>query len=144
MSTDRIDIAPGEERHRIALTAYLKADAHAISVLPHGHFLLREISLTATLPDGRVSPLLWIDDWDFNWQGQYHFARPVPLPKGTRLDVVAYYDNSAANPANPSHPPRRVKFGSASTDEMLGCHLQMIADDAEAQRIFDKSIPLGF
>ena len=56
---------------------------------------MREISLTATLPEGKVVPMLWIDDWDFNWQGQYHFAEPVPLPKGTRLDLVAYYDNSA-------------------------------------------------
>ena len=41
---------------------------------------MREISLRATLPGGQVLPMLWIDDWDFNWQGQYHFARPVPLP----------------------------------------------------------------
>ena len=138
LSSIKIDIPPGESRHRIALTAYMKADAHAISVLPHGHFLMREISLRATLPGGQVVPMLWIDDWDFNWQGQYHFARPVPLPKGTRLDVVAYYDNSAENPFNPHQPPRRVKLGWASTDEMLGCHVQVIADDDESQRILDR------
>jgi hypothetical protein len=55
--------------------------------------------------------MLGIDDWDFLWQGQYYFARPVPLLKGTRLDVVAYYDNSADNPFNPHRPPRRVRFG---------------------------------
>ncbi len=113
LSSIKIDIPPGESRHRIALTAYMKGDAHAISVLPHGHFLMREISLRATLPGGQVLPMLWIDDWDFNWQGQYHFARPVPLPKGTRLDVVAYYDNSAENPFNPHRPPapREARMG---------------------------------
>ena len=143
LSSIKIDIPPGEGRHRIALTAYMKADAHAISVLPHGHFLMREISLRATLPGGQVVPMLWIDDWDFNWQGQYHFARPVPLPKGTRLDVVAYYDNSAENPFNPHRPPRRVKLGWASTDEMLGCHVQVIADDDASQRVLDKATPFG-
>jgi peroxiredoxin len=143
LSTKRIDIPPGAKRHRLVLTAYVKADAHAVSVLPHGHSLMREIRLTATLPGGRVMPMLWIDDWDFNWQGQYHFARPVPLPEGTRLDLVASYDNSADNPSNPHHPPRRVRFGWLSTDEMLGCHVQVIADDAESQRVFERMFPLG-
>jgi peroxiredoxin len=138
-----IDIPPGVKRHRITVSRHMAADAHAVSILPHGHFLMREISLTAFLPGGKVVPMLWIQDWNFNWQGQYHYARPVPLPKGTRLDIVAYYDNSADNPSNPSHPPRRVKVGYASNDEMLGCHLGVIADNPESQRIFDKVLPFG-
>ena len=143
LSTDQIDIPPGARRHRIALTTYMKADAHAVSVFPHGHYLLREISLTATLPGGRVVPMLWIQDWNYDWQGQYHFARAVPLSKGTRLDVVAYYDNSTENPVNPHRPPQRVQFGPTSLDEMLGCHLQVIADDPESQRIFDRTFSFG-
>jgi hypothetical protein len=85
--------------------------------------------------------MLWIDDWDFLWQGQYYFARPVPLPKGTRLDVVAYYDNTADNPFNPHRPPRRVQFGWATTDEMLGCHVQVIPD-AGSPYVSDQTIPL--
>jgi len=143
MSSAKIDIPPGEKRHRMTLSCRLAADAHALSMIPHGHQLMREISLTATLPEGKVVPMLWIDDWDFNWQGQYHFARPVPLPKGTRLDLVAYYDNSDGNPSNPFHPPRRVKYGITSDAEMLGCHVQILADDEEAQRTFEKTLPPG-
>jgi peroxiredoxin len=143
LSTKKIDIPPGERRHRMTLTYELAADAHAISIIPHGHRLLREISLTATLPGGKVVPMLWIDDWDFNWQGEYHFARPVPLPQGTHLDLVAYYDNSAANPSNPFHPPRRVRYGTKSNAEMLGCHVQIVADDAESERVFEKRLPPG-
>ena len=62
--------------------------------------------MTATLPDGTVRPLLWIKDWDFAWQDQYRFARPIKLPKGTRIDLVAHFDNSSANPRNPFIPPR--------------------------------------
>ena len=28
---------------------------------------------TATLPDGSTQPLLWIQDWDFNWQDRYNY-----------------------------------------------------------------------
>ncbi|HWE37261.1 MAG TPA: cytochrome c [Isosphaeraceae bacterium] len=143
LSTARIDIPPGEARHRIALRATLPADVHAYSVLPHGHFLLRTIKLWAVLPDGSVLRLLWIDDWDFNWQGQYHFREPVALPKGTTLHVVASYDNSSSNPSNPHHPPVRVRFGPASTDEMLGCHLEILPDTPEAGRTVRAKWPAG-
>lgn len=143
LSSDKIDILPGEKRHRMTLTHRVPADSHAYSVLPHGHFLMREISLTATLPNGKIVPMLWVPDWDFNWQGQYHFARPVALPKGTLLHVVAYYDNSRDNPSNPNDPPKRVRFGWASTDEMLGCHVQVLADDQEGQEVYDKKYGYG-
>jgi hypothetical protein len=42
----------------------------------------------------------------------------VTLPKGTWVDLVAHYDNSAGNKANPD-PTRDVTFGEQSTDEML-------------------------
>jgi peroxiredoxin len=143
LSSDKIDISAGEKRHRMTLTYRVPADSHAYSVLPHGHFLMREISLTAVLPTGKTVPMLWVPDWDFNWQGQYHFARPVALPKGTLLHVVAYYDNSRDNPSNPNDPPCRVRFGWSSTDEMLGCHVQVLADDEEGQDVYDKKYGYG-
>jgi hypothetical protein len=36
------------------------------------------------------------------------------------------YDNSAANPRNPNHPPQRVVYGPATTDEMAGLHLEVV------------------
>ena len=40
------------------------------------------------------------------------------LPKGTKLDLVAVYDNSQTSPRQTAHPPRRVTFGEQTTDEM--------------------------
>ena len=74
--------------------------------------------MSVKFPDGRVQDLLKIDDWDFNWQYTYNFEKPLDLPKGTLLTVVAHYDNSAANPRNPNKPPKEVKWGEATTDEM--------------------------
>jgi peroxiredoxin len=135
LSTAKIDIPAGEAHHRIVLHANVPVGVHAYNVLPHGHFLMRDIKLWATLPDGRTRRLLWIDDWDFAWQGIYHFAEPVALPKGTKLHVIATYDNSADNPFNPNVPPARVRFGPASTDEMLGCHIQILTDVPEEESV---------
>ncbi len=143
MGTTDIDIPAGAKRHRVVVRATLPADAHAFTLMPHAHLLLREMTLTVTRPDGGTQRLLWIDDWDLNWQGQYHFVRPVPLPKGTVIELVGIYDNSADNPRNPNSPPRRVRFGPASTDEMIGCHIQVIPDRVEDFRLFRKKWPQG-
>jgi len=76
---------------------------------------------TATFPDGSVQPLIRIKDWNFYWQDLFLFDKPLPLPKGTRIDVEAHFDNSAENPLNPNSPPKRVRYGEQTTDEMCYC-----------------------
>lgn len=136
LSDRKIDIPPGVKHHKITLTAIIPADAHLYSVSPHGHYLLREMKVTATLPDGSAVPLIWIEDWDINWQGLYQYAKPVKLPKGTRVHLVADYDNSADNVRNPNRPPKRVRLGPNSTDEMLNCFLRVIPDDPADYEVF--------
>ena len=51
----------------------------------------------------------------------------MPLPKGTRIDMELRYDNSAENPHNPSSPPKRVKWGEQSLDEMGSVTVQVVA-----------------
>ena len=82
------------------------------------HRLGREMKVTATLPDGTVKPLVWVTDWDFNWQQTYAFRQPLKLPHGSRLELVASYDNSEKNPNNPNRPPKLVSWGPQTTDEM--------------------------
>ena len=96
------------------------------------HLLGREMKVTATYPDGTVRPLIHIDDWDFHWQGNYTFAQPIPLPAGTRIDMVAVFDNSAENLRQPNRPPRPVSWGDGTTDEMAIVFLGVTAD---AERI---------
>jgi hypothetical protein len=57
--------------------------------------------------------------------------------------VTAVYDNSSGNAANPFSPPRRVRYGMGSTDEMLGCHLQVIADTPGDYEILRRRWPRG-
>jgi mono/diheme cytochrome c family protein len=121
-----IDIPPGEKSYRVSDYAYLPSDMVVIGIIPHAHKLCRQIKAMATLPDGTQKPLLWIKDWDFNWQEQYRYVNPISLPRGTRIDAEWTYDNTAENPSNPSHPPQRVTWGEASTDEMAELHLEVI------------------
>ena len=99
-----------------------------IGITPHAHLLCKEIKVDATLPDGKPLPLIWIKDWDFNWQGEYQYAKPVHLPAGTKMAMEFRYDNSAENPAQPSNPPRRVTWGEQTTDEMAIMFYQVLVD----------------
>jgi peroxiredoxin len=143
LCTDRIDIPAGEKRHRIILSTRLKADVHLYTVVPHAHYLCREIRLAATIPDATTLPLLWITDWDMDWQDQYRYAKPVRLPRGTVLTLAAYFDNSADNPRNPNKPPRRVRYGVETKDEMCACHLEFVCDDAADRDAYKQKSPFG-
>lgn len=111
-------IPAGEKRYRVTSSYVTPIDLEVVGIMPHMHLLGSEIRVWATLPDGTVKPMIWIKYWDFNWQGQYRYRRPFPLPKGTRIDVESFYDNSADNPRNPNLPPKTVRWGESTTDEM--------------------------
>jgi peroxiredoxin len=113
-----INIPPGAERHEIKGTMPVLFDVDLRNVLPHMHLLGKEMKVTATLPDGTVKDVIWVKNWDYRWQDTYWMKETMRLPKGSRLDMVAYFDNSATNPNNPSSPPKRVTFGEQTTDEM--------------------------
>jgi uncharacterized protein (TIGR03437 family) len=121
-----IDIPAGEPNYKVRGSFTLPADVDGVGVWAHAHFLGREAKLTATLPTGEVRILLWIRNWEFNWQDQYLFQDLVPLPAGTRLDGELTYDNSANNVRNPNTPPKRVQWGENSTDEMGSLLLNVV------------------
>ncbi len=71
-----------------------------------------------TYPDGRTETLLDVPKYDFNWQITYRTATPIFIPKGTRLKIDAYFDNSPNNRTNPD-PTKVVRWGAASEMEMM-------------------------
>ena len=111
-------IPAGATRHRVASSFVTPIDLEVVGLAPHMHLLGREIRVSATLPDGSIRPMIWIKQWDFNWQGEHVYTTPLELPKGTRIDVESFYDNSAENPRNPNRPPQPVRWGDSTTDEM--------------------------
>jgi hypothetical protein len=122
----RLAIPPGDANYTKTDAWELPVDVEAISVWAHAHYLGRSFRLDAELPDGEQQTLLSIPDWDFAWQDVYQFEQAVPLPKGTKLRATLKWDNSAENPRNPSNPPRLVRWGEQSADEMGSLILEVI------------------
>ncbi len=139
-----LDVPAGERNFKISQSITLPVDVEAISIRGHAHYICREMEMTATLPDGETMTLMKIDDWDLDWQDRYHLATPLSLPAGTKLYAEIIYDNSADNPENPYSPPRRIKWGRESNDEMGAVTLQVVAKDEtdrpELQRAVSKSL----
>jgi tetratricopeptide (TPR) repeat protein len=128
-----IDIPAGEPDYVVTDSYTLPVAVKALSIYPHAHYLAREMIVVAEMPDGGTERLLRISDWDFNWQDQYEYVEPVPLPKGARLVMRYVYDKSAANPHNPSSPPRRVVTGPGGDDELGELLIQLLAaNEADA------------
>lgn len=124
-------IPAGEKRHRHIASYTLPQAATLLDAAPHLHLLGREMKATATKPDGTIVPLIWIENWDFNWQGQYLYVTPVSLPEGTRIDVEAWFDNSAENPLNPHSPPQTVTWGEQTQEEMAICHFRYVCNSPQ-------------
>ena len=123
-----LHLPAGEKDVEVPAGFPVPADVTLLSVFPHMHLLGRKMTVTATLPDGTTKPLVDVPDWDFNWQGFYYYKEPVKLPRGARVGLVAHYDNSSQNPRNPSSPPKDVRWGEQTTDEMCLCYLGFTVD----------------
>lgn len=134
----KIDIPPGKPDYTISDTYVLPVDVEALSVYPHAHYIAKDIKAFAKLPDGTVRWLIWIKDWDFHWQDVYQYATPVPLPRGTTVTMQYTYDNSDQNKHNPRHPPHRVVFGPASSDEMGDLWLQVLPQRASDLALLER------
>jgi hypothetical protein len=139
----RIELPAGDANRVITDSGVVPQDVELIGITPHAHLLCKEMKVDAHFPDGRDETLIWIKDWDFNWQGTYRYQAPIKLPKGTRIDMRYVYDNSAANPHNPSQPPKAVKFGEQTTDEMGFVFLQVALPDRAQVPAFRKAMVLS-
>ncbi|MBY0231787.1 MAG: redoxin family protein [Gemmataceae bacterium] len=115
----RHKIPAGEAVHRLKRSVWLRTDAVLHNVMPHMHLLGKSVKVTMTPPDGKPAVLVDIPSWDYRWQETYWFRTPIKAAAGTRLEVEGVFDNSAGNPLNPSRPPRDVREGEETTDEML-------------------------
>ena len=128
LGRQNLDLAPGDDRYAVADRYLLPVDITVHAIQPHAHSLAREIRAFATLPDGTRRWLIFIKDWDFHWQDVYRYVQPIPLPAGTTLEMQYVYDNSARNRAA-AMPPRRVRYGQHSSDEMGDLWLQVLSRD---------------
>ena len=132
------EIPAGAADYVVEQSYVLPVDVSLLRVLPHAHYLGKDLQGYALLSTGEKRWLIWIRNWDFNWQGDYQYAQPVVLPKGTRLVMHYLYDNSTNNTHNPNQPPKPVRHGLQTTDEMAGLVFQAVVRNAEDRSILAK------
>jgi len=124
-----LDIPAGEKEWILKDQFELPCDVEAVTVGGHAHMLLRSMTMQADLPQGDPVRLLRISSWDFDWQNRYTFRELVGIPKGATLRSELVYDNSRDNPNNPNKPPKRVRWGRESNDEMGSITLMVVPKD---------------
>ncbi len=138
------EIPPGAKNHSVAATEQIKQDIILFGVGPHMHLLGRDMKMHANLPGGEKMDLIYISDWDFNWQDAYHYKKPIFLPAGSSIEILAHFDNSAENPNNPNDPPIPVRWGEKTTDEMaIGFFYYVHADEYKKETASAPSEQLG-
>ena len=109
--TTTFEIPARARNHELRASYIIDQDSTVISYFPHMHVRGTDMRMTARYPGGDTEVLIDVPEYDFDWQLFYYPDEEVRLPAGTRLDIVAHYDNSELNPDNPD-PNRNVTFGT--------------------------------
>jgi len=113
-----------------------------IGIAPHMHLLGRDCRAYATTPKGDTIRLISVPQWDFHWQGGYTYKNPVRIPRGSKLFYQATYDNTINNLENPNSPPKSVRWGESTTDEMLLCYFHWLPYQAGDEQLdMETSLP---
>jgi hypothetical protein len=115
----KFEIAPNDMAYPVKSEKTLECDATILAMYSHMHLRGKDMTFTAIYPDGKDETLLAIPNYDFNWQLTYYYPHDSKkLPKDTKVEVVAHYDNSAFNTYNPD-PSKAVKDGPQTFEEMM-------------------------
>jgi hypothetical protein len=114
---DTIPIPPGSDNYRVEVSGTLPNDSTLLGFFPHMHLRGKRFEYNLVRPDGSRETLLRVN-YDFYWQLSYLLAEPRFLPAGTKLEAIAWYDNSRANPHNPD-PDSPVEWGEQTYNEMM-------------------------
>jgi hypothetical protein len=111
-------IPPNDANYEVRASYTLSQDVTLDSLMPHMHLRGKDFQYTVVYPDGRKDVILNVPKYDFNWQLMYQLQSPMRLPKGTRIDCVAHFDNSPNNKYNPD-PAKEVHWGDQTWEEMM-------------------------
>ncbi|MDB5345559.1 MAG: thiol-disulfide oxidoreductase [Schlesneria sp.] len=126
----RIAIPPGHGAFAIQAGKTLDRDITLMGMFSHMHVRGKDMSFFAVAPDKSRETLLQIPNYNFEWQLGYEIEPGQKrLPKGTMIEAIAHYDNSAFNPYNPD-AKRTVPWGQQTYDEMFNGFVFFV-DDTE-------------
>ncbi len=110
-------IPPGAPNYEARAFYQFAEDSQIVSLFPHMHWRGKDMTYDLVLPDGTRQKILNVPHYRFDWQRVYYPTEPISAPKGSRVEMVAHFDNSAGNSANPDSKAW-VRTGEQTTDEM--------------------------
>jgi hypothetical protein len=110
-------IPPHADNFEVEVQGTLPNDCTLLSFFPHMHLRGKRFEYNLISAEGTAETLLKVN-WDFYWQLSYRLAEPRFLKAGSKLQAIAWYDNSANNPHNPD-PNATVVWGEQTWNEMM-------------------------
>jgi hypothetical protein len=120
-------IPPGDSNYAGHADATFDKPVELVYSQPHMHLRGKDMDIRLVYPTGEPSMLVSVPHFDFGWQMVYYEDKPIQVPKGTRIELSAHWDNSPNNRYNPD-PKATVKWGDQTWDEMIFAWVGVIAD----------------
>jgi thiol-disulfide isomerase/thioredoxin/mono/diheme cytochrome c family protein len=119
VTTSRFEIPPGATAHPVSASRTLPCDALGVGMFAHMHLRGKDMTFIANPPNGKDENLLSIPNYHYGWQQNYRWQPGTKrFSKGTKIEVIAHFDNSSFNPFNPD-PQATVKHGPQTVEEMM-------------------------
>ncbi|HJZ82184.1 MAG TPA: hypothetical protein VKD91_17620 [Pyrinomonadaceae bacterium] len=132
----RFAIPAGDPNYEVRSSFTFTQPAHLYSFMPHMHLRGKDFEYRAVFPDGTSKILLSVPRYDFSWQTYYIIKEPLAVPKGTRIECLAHYDNSTHNKYNPD-PTKEVRWGDQTWEEMMIGWMSFVYDTPAADKPAD-------
>ena len=93
-------------------------DGRINAILLHMHLRGKSGRFELIRTNGEKETLLSVPRYSYLWQPVYRFKEDIPVQKGDKIQLTAFYDNSPQNLLNPN-PHKTVKMGLHLKQEML-------------------------
>jgi hypothetical protein len=126
----RFAIPPNDPDYHVEGSSTMQYDCELISMMPHAHLRGKAFEYRVVRPNGETETVLKVPKYDFNWQLTYYLAKPLHLEKGTKVQVIAEFDNSADNKYNPD-PNKEVHWGEQTFEEMMMGYFNVVVDEGQ-------------
>jgi hypothetical protein len=147
-----LSMSSTQDRNRFAIPPYdgnyeappaeatFAEDLELVGLMPHMHVRGKSATFYLDYPDGRSEIVLDVPKYDFNWQ--QWFDTSIKVKKGTKLRVIARFDNSANNKFNPD-PSKTVYYGDQTWEEMHFPSFGVVVDDLtlDARKVLARPAP---
>jgi hypothetical protein len=123
----KFKIPPGDANYKVDAEFELGATVKLLGLHPHMHGRGKDFEYRVVYPTGGTETLLRVPRYNWHWQLWYTLAKPLVLPKGTKIECTAHFDNSPNNPDN-ADPTKEVSWGDQSWDEMMVGFFNLVFD----------------